>query len=73
MRLDRSQVPIEFRESHDDVVTCTRNFVGMNNAYFRLFSVFESDCQKEMSRFCKEFDLVFSITDNGGTIQFRNS
>jgi len=53
--------------------SCTRDFVGMNNAYFRLFGVFESGWQKEINRFCEEFNFVFSVTDNGTTIQFRRS
>jgi hypothetical protein len=42
----------------------------MNNAYFLLFKVFEHDWQKEMKRFCDEFELAFAVVDNGQQIRF---
>lgn len=50
---------------------CTRDFVIMNNAYFRLFDDFKSDWKNEMKKFSLEFGIDFSLIDAGNTIEFR--
>ena len=50
--------------------TCTRDFVVMNNIYFRLFDVFKPGWQKQLQRFCDAFNFGFSVIDNGTQIRF---
>jgi len=41
---------------------CTRDFIIMNNAFFRHFDEFLPDWRLEMTKFCEEFGLIFSVT-----------
>ena len=52
--------------------SCEREFLEMNNAYFRHFEQFRSDWRKGLSIFCKEFGLQFFERDCGKKIEFRS-
>lgn len=49
-----------------------RKFVVMNNLCFLQLEAFRGDWRQELTRFCSEFGLFFSMTDDESTIEFWN-
>lgn len=52
---------------------CSREFVIMNNAYFRLFSEFRPDWRTGLARLCEPFDVAFQTSVAGQAIEFRRA
>lgn len=50
---------------------CTREYVFMNNAYFRFFEVLQPDWQKNLKEILSAFGVEFKISTNGQFLEFK--